>query len=102
VEKVIAYGNPKQINLVGTATYPRSSWLTQKRYIGHSKGRVVKHKEVVDKKVKEWKRVVEVPELPESLPRFTVKTRLVAVFDDGSRQVVFDETTRFDLSGGGE
>ena len=100
VERVIGYGNPNKMNLVGLATYPRSSCMSLKKYIGNSKSSVVvKHKEVVNKKVKEWKRITEVPPLPESLPRFTVKAKLIAVFEDGSQQVAFDETINFDLAG---
>jgi len=74
--------------------------MTLKKYIGNSKSSVVvKHKEVVNKKVKEWKRITEVPPLPESLPQFTVKAKLIAVFEDGSQQIAFDETINFDLAG---
>jgi len=99
VERVVGYGNPRQINLVGTKNYGPGDGMTLKNYIRHSKGMVVKHKEVVPKKVKEWKRITEVPPLPESLPRFTVNAKLIAVFEDGSEQVAFDETFEFDLSG---
>ncbi len=84
---------------MGTKNYGPGDGMTLKNYIRHSKGIVVKHKEVVGRNVKTWKRIVEVPKLPESLPRFAVKAKLIAVFEDGSEQVAFDETFEFDLSG---
>jgi len=100
VEKVVGYGDPRHMSLVGMRIYPcMREGLTLKPYIGHSNGSVVKRKEVVNKKVKAWKRITEVPKLPESLPRFAVKAKLIAVFEDGSEQVAFDETYEFDLSG---
>ncbi len=100
VENIVGYGDPKQINLLGTTTYPiTGAWMTMKRPIRKSVGTVAKKTEVVNKKVKEWKRITEVPPLPESLPRFAVKAKLIAVFEDGSQQVAFDETINFDLAG---
>jgi hypothetical protein len=99
VERVIGYGDPSKMNLVGLTTYPRSSCMSLKTYIGNSSSSVVvNHEEVVNKTVTEWKRITEVPPLPESLPRFTVKAKLIAVFEDGSEQVAFDETIHFDLT----
>ena len=101
VERVVGYGDPKKMNLVGLTTYPRSSCMTLKKYIGNSASSVVvKRKDVVNKEVKQWERTVEVPPLPESLPRFAVKAKLIAVFEDGSREVVFDETIPLNLGGG--
>ena len=101
VERVVGYGDAKKMNLVGLTTYPRSSCMTLKKYIGNSASSVVvKRKDVVNKEVKQWERTVEVPPLPESLPRFAVKAKLIAVFEDGSREVVFDETIPLNLGGG--
>jgi hypothetical protein len=100
VENIVGYGDPKQIHLLGTKTYPiTGAWMTMKPPIRKSVGTVAKKTEVVNKKVKEWKRITEVPPLPQSLPRFAVKAKLIAVFEDGSQQVAFDETIHFDLAG---
>lgn len=98
VEKVMGYGDPRHMTLVSRPQYPpHGRRLTLKPYIDNSEGTVVKEKKVVDKKVKAWKRIVEAPELLEALPRFTVDVKLIAVFEDGSEETVFDKTFHFDL-----
>ena len=60
-------------------------------------GTDVKEQKVVDKKVKNYRQVVEVPELPESLPNFTVKAKLIVEFKDGIQEVAYDKTIPINL-----
>lgn len=100
VENIVGYGFRKKSRLLGKKNYAiTGAWMTMKRPIKRSVGTVVKKTKVVSKKVKEWKRITEVPPLPESLPRFTVKAKFIAIFEDGSQEVVFDETIPFNLGG---
>jgi len=99
VDKIVGYGVQK-MHLLGTMTYPvTGGCMTYKRPIKESVGTAVKEQKVVNKKVKNWKQIVEVPELPESLPRFTVKAKLIAVFEDDSQEVVYDKTIPINLGG---
>lgn len=71
--------------------------LMYKKPIKESVGTAVKEQKVVDKKVKNYRQVVEVPELPESLPDFTVKAKLIVEFEDGTQEVAYDKTIPINL-----
>jgi len=98
IKKVIGYGSTRKINLVSrNLGGPGGRRLTQKAYIDHSDGTVVHEKEVKDKKVVKWKKEVETPDFPDSLPVLKVKTNLTAVLEDGSEEEIFSENYRFNL-----
>lgn len=102
IGRVIGYGPSEQMNLVSRTRYgPGGRRLTQKPYIDNSKGTVVKEKKVVPTEIAEWKRKVEVPGYPGSLPLLTVNTSLTAVFEDGSKDEIYADTFRFELQGKG-
>lgn len=98
VENIVGYGNKNQMKLFGTSTYAiTGAWMTMKNPIMESSGVVAKNQKVVDKKVKNYRQVVEVPELPESLPNFTVKAKLIVEFEDGTQEVAYDKTIPINL-----
>lgn len=100
VENIVGYGNQNQMKLFGTTTYPiTGSWMTMVKPIRESSGVVAKNQKVVDKKVKNYRQVVEVPELPESLPNFTVKAKLIVEFEDGTQEIAYDKTIPINLGG---
>lgn len=102
VGEVVGYGKDKRFprHLVEHLEYPLFGHrLTQKPHIEHSKGSEIKNERVVDKNVKEWRRTVETPGFPDSLPLFNIKVTLTAVFEDGSEEQVFDKSYQFDLEG---
>ena len=97
VDKIVGYGAPN-MKLLGTNTYKNfGNHLTYKKPIKESVGTAVKEQKVVDKKVKNYRQVVEVPEIPESLPNFTVKAKLIVEFEDGTQEVAYDKTIPINL-----
>jgi hypothetical protein len=97
VDKIVGYGAPN-MKLLGTNTYKNfGDHLTYKKPIKESVGTAVKEQKVVDKKVKNYRQVVEVPQLPESLPNFTVKAKLIVEFEDGTQEVAYDKTIPINL-----
>jgi hypothetical protein len=96
IEEIVAYGKTR---LVSNNIYPPTGRrLTQKPHIRHSDGTVVNKQKTVDRRVKLWKRHVEVRGLPETLPRLTVRVRLTAVFDDGSEERALEKAYELELS----
>lgn len=100
VAEVIGYGKSSRFpeSLVDRPQYPpHGRRLTQKPYIDHSKGSVVKEEKHVDKNVTAWKRTIETPGFPDSLPVMKINASLTAVFEDGSEEQVFDKSYAFNL-----
>lgn len=98
IGEVIGYGNPDEMTLVSRPQYgPNGRRLSIKPFIDHSEGTVVKKTRVNDKTVKTWERKVDVPELSNGKIAFDVNFQLIAEFEDGSREVVYDKNIHFDL-----
>lgn len=104
IGRVIGYGPMERTRLVNMHKYgTQGRRLTQKRHIdNNSNGTVVKEEKLVEKKVKAWKRTVETPGFPESLPLMKIKAGLTAVFEDDCEEQVFENSYKFNLARSGE
>lgn len=99
IDRVIGFGSREEVQLVSRNKYgPGGRRLTQKPYIdNNSEGTVVKEEEIREKKVKAWEKTFETPGFPDSLPVMKINASLTAVYEDGTKEQVFERSYEFNL-----
>jgi len=102
IKEVRVYRSPGDAMSVRVDNWPEwkkdhRNLVTLMPLIYNSEGTVLHNERKVEKEVVEWVKSLEVSPLSETLPRIEMKARLQAVFEDGTRQVVLDETFELNI-----
>lgn len=70
--------------------------LTEMPWAYHSRGSSCENSRIVEKKVAQWIKSVDITPLEKTLPGLELKLRLEAVYKDGTRELLYDEPYKLD------